>query len=242
MNDDEIELVILSACIDRYEKASLAAGGGLPTGPKSEREIDVRPLLAQVTGRDGAELALLARQWAARLASPSGKEMPLRSCSDASHPRGEREYHVRAYEDSAARPAAPAWDRVRDLQEKRHAMTQDRRPITINIDHSIVGNLNLGHVMGSLQASVTALSEGGQADLAALLRDLVERIPGASELSSHERQMALELTSTLSEELRKEPERRFGATIRAVASALGPIVTRTAELAAIWEAIKPYLP
>jgi hypothetical protein len=115
-------------------------------------------------------------------------------------------------------------------------------PIVFNIEGSVIGNLSLAPVLGDLSVFRDRALSGGQPELAALIKDLVERIPRAAQLSPEEQQEALELTNTLSEEMRKGPDRRLRATIRAVASILGPILTWAAELATVWQAILPYLP
>jgi hypothetical protein len=112
----------------------------------------------------------------------------------------------------------------------------------LSISNSVVGSVNLGAVLGDLKVSVNALQLGGQSELADLVKQLVDRIPTAVALSPGQRREALELTRTLSEEMQKEPERRATATIRTVAPVLGSLLTRAAELAAIWQAIQPYLP
>lgn len=126
-------------------------------------------------------------------------------------------------------------------QIHKELQVQTEKTIVFNIQHSVVGSLNLAPVLGNLEVSVSALQNKGQDDLARAIKDLVERLPHTAELSPDERREALELTSSLSEEMNKEPNRRAGATINTIASALDALLTRASQLAAIWQTIQGFL-
>jgi hypothetical protein len=121
------------------------------------------------------------------------------------------------------------------------SVAQTEKTIVFNIQHSVVGSVNLAPVLGSLEVSVSALQRGGQDDLARVIKDLVEKIPQSTELTPDERRNALELTNSLSEEMNKEPNRRAKATISAILSGLDALLARASQLAALWQIIQGFL-
>lgn len=127
-------------------------------------------------------------------------------------------------------------------QINKETQAQTEKAVVFNIQHSVVGSVNLAPVLGNLEVSVSALQRSGQDDLARSIKDLVEKISDASGLSPDERREALELTNTLSEELNKGPSQRSKATIKTITSALAGILTRVSELATIWQVIQHFLP
>lgn len=109
---------------------------------------------------------------------------------------------------------------------------------SINISGD-VGVLNLGLILGGARGSVTQLQQSGNAaDLARLLGQLIDKLPEAG-LSTGDTEEAAHLTKAIADEARRPG--RLSAIGRAGAQALGSIVTRSSELAQIWDSIKPYV-
>ncbi len=127
------------------------------------------------------------------------------------------------------------------LQIHKETQEQTEKSIVFNIQHSVVGSVNLAPVLGNLEVSVRALHRSGQDDLARAIKDLVEKIPQSAELSPDERRNALELTNSLNEEMNKEPNRRAKATISAIVSGLDGLLARASQLATLWQTIQGFL-
>ena len=108
-------------------------------------------------------------------------------------------------------------------------------PITIT-----GSSVNLGTVHGDMRTSIQVMENRGQEQLARLLADLVAQI-AASRLSAPEKDDAAQLVETLAREVATKPAGKLSAAVRPVASALGSILTRSAELAQIWQALQPFL-
>lgn len=125
MTDDEIELRILRSYIEQHKAAEL-------TDPerrsKCAREIDMREVLAKITGDVGPELEYTARLWHARLApqQPAASKGPLRPCSDSQINKSGHRYHARAFTDA---DKAPAWERVRDLEARQPVLAKPEREL-----------------------------------------------------------------------------------------------------------------
>lgn len=88
--------------------------------------------------------------------------------------------------------------------------------------------MNLGTVHGDMRASIQIIENRGQEQLARLLADLVARIP-TTPLADPEKDDAVQLARTFAQEVATHPPGRLSAAARAVGSALGPILTRSAE-------------
>ena len=99
--------------------------------------------------------------------------------------------------------------------------------------------VNLGTIHGDMRTSIQVIQDRGQEQLARLLADLVAQI-AASRLSAPEKDDATQLAGTLAREVAAQPAGKLSAAVRPVASALGSILTRSAELVQIWQAIQPF--
>lgn len=113
MTDDQLELEILKRFVAQHKAAGLAG-----EREKCAAELDMRIVLQELTRMQGDEVTYEAGRWfrlLVRRPSPTGKAAPLRHCSDIGKLRGEHQYHARAFMLPAA---APAWDRIRELEEK----------------------------------------------------------------------------------------------------------------------------
>jgi hypothetical protein len=125
--------------------------------------------------------------------------------------------------------------------EVRLRMHEPARPasgITINIQESTVGALNLGNVMGDLRATVVSLHDAGNAELATILKDLIERVAAAAELGDERREIIESLT-VVAEQATLPEDRRKPGMVRKLMTGFGPVLSRIAELAQVWEAAGP---
>lgn len=115
MTDDELELSILEKYVERHREAA-----ELPGADKCIRELDMREVLREFTSEEGAKLDYRAGLWIDRLAPRSrGHSMGLlRPCSNGDINTSTHKYHARAFRDPVNGAPAPAWDRIRELQEK----------------------------------------------------------------------------------------------------------------------------
>jgi hypothetical protein len=93
-----------------------------------------------------------------------------------------------------------------------------------------------------MNVSLKVLQESGQEHLAALFSQLLEKLPAARDLLAAQKEEAAELVQGLAEETARRPSGgRFSAMGKSAARVLEEIVTKSADLASIWEAIKQLL-
>jgi hypothetical protein len=112
--------------------------------------------------------------------------------------------------------------------------------LTISINNSTVGALNLGTVLGDLQTNLTILRTGGQEELADELKRLAEAI-GQSEALGERRKDALEQVAAISAEAQKPAEKRSLGVIKAIAFALGTTLATVADVSTAWDAVHPLI-
>ncbi len=121
MTEDEIELRILRSYVDQHKAAELADRN------KCARELDMRQVVASITGESGRELEYAARLWHGRLApQQSASKGPLRPCSDSQINRAGHRYHARAFTDT---DKAPAWERIRELEARQPVLARTEREL-----------------------------------------------------------------------------------------------------------------
>ena len=124
MTEDEIELQILRSHVNQHKAAEL-------TDPerrnKCARELDMRQVIAHITGESGPEIEYSARLWHGRLAPqhPCSKG-PLRPCSDSQINKAAHRYHARAFTNA---DKAPAWDRIRYLEARQPGIARAEREL-----------------------------------------------------------------------------------------------------------------
>ena len=115
MTDDELELSILEKYVARHQEAETAEPRATD---KCARELDMREVLGELTGEEGANLGYKADLWIDRLAPPlPGRSKGLlRRCSNSGLNTRAHKYHARAFRDPVNNAPAPAWDRIRELR------------------------------------------------------------------------------------------------------------------------------
>lgn len=101
-----------------------------------------------------------------------------------------------------------------------------------------VGVLNLGTILGDVHGSVTHLQQSGHAELAQLLRQVIEKLP-TSDLSDIDKGDAAHFTRVLAEEAARPG--KLSSAGWTMARALGQILTRSAEFAQVWQGIDTLL-
>ncbi|MFQ5853428.1 MAG: hypothetical protein ACE5JU_22950 [Candidatus Binatia bacterium] len=107
MTDAQLELAILRRYVEHHDSVGTDAH-------KCARELDMRQVISSATG--GPTDDETVRRWHARLAPPRPyPEGVLRPCSDSTVNKGPHRFHARAFYEPGR---APAWDRIRELENQ----------------------------------------------------------------------------------------------------------------------------
>ncbi len=124
----------------------------------------------------------------------------------------------------------------RDLR-RRTAKPTDTS-ISLNINKSTIASLNLGTVVGNLQANVSVLQDAGQKDLARALSALAEALTDSQTLNEEQKREGIEMVAALGDELAKPEAERKSSVAKLVAQRLGQVVRRASEVAGAYELLK----
>ncbi len=120
-------------------------------------------------------------------------------------------------------------------------MMEPKRPeVVLNITDSNVAGLNLGSVMGNIQAFVVSLQNEGNPDLARALKQLIEAV-AATEALGAERTEVIESLTTIGEHAVLPQSQRRPGLVRTLMNSLGATLAHVANLAQIWSAVGPMI-
>jgi hypothetical protein len=110
--------------------------------------------------------------------------------------------------------------------------------VTLNINQSQVANLNLGHVVGNLQASLSNLRATGQEEIAGALKAIAEAIAKEDTLQDAEKREAVELVSAMGEEFRRPGDERRAGLLRTLGARLSQLVSGAAKAYGAYQLLK----
>jgi hypothetical protein len=124
---------------------------------------------------------------------------------------------------------------ARDLETLRlegRIGLHEEKPVVLNISNSTVAALNLGIVIGDLNASVQVLNNEGQKDLAQAVEKLAEEVVSIAGLQDAVRRDLLEHLSFISEQLSLAADRRKVGPLKSSIETLGGLVKTVTQLGA----------
>jgi hypothetical protein len=134
---------------------------------------------------------------------------------------------------------------TRDLEtlrlEARIGFHDEEKPVVLNISNSTVAALNLGTVVGDLNASVQILNNEGQKDLAQAVEKFAEEVVALAGLQDAMRKDLLEHLSFISEQLAITADRRKVGPLKSSIETLGALVKTITQLAPLWTPIEHFL-
>ena len=116
--------------------------------------------------------------------------------------------------------------------------TGESKVTTFNISNSTIANLNLGNVVGDLNASIQRLNAEGRKDLAEEVKKMTEGIGSSQDLDDLKRKDMLEHLALVAEEAAKPPEKRKLGPLRASMEALKSGVTVGTQLLTLWQGVE----
>jgi hypothetical protein len=119
---------------------------------------------------------------------------------------------------------------------------QEEKPVTIfNISGSTIAGLNLGTVLGDLNASVQILNNQGRKEFADAIQALAEALAASADLQEAQRRELLEHLSVVSTEVTHPPETRKMGPLKSSIAALREGIAQLAQLAGLWSTVEQIL-
>jgi hypothetical protein len=125
--------------------------------------------------------------------------------------------------------------------ESRLGLHEDSKSVTLNISNSTIAGLNLGTVVGDLNASVQSLNSHGQPDLANAISRLAEALATSQEVQADRQKELLEHLALVSTEMALPSEKRKMGPLRSSINALREGVALAGQLAALWTPVEQIL-
>ncbi|HEV8394542.1 MAG TPA: TIGR02391 family protein [Vicinamibacterales bacterium] len=135
MDEDELELALAERFLAQHKAGEIADP---KRTSKCARELDLRELLRELTGDEGASLDYETDSWLRRLTSPRrGGHAPLKRCTDSTKNAGEHKFHLRAYFEDSGLPASEWAGKLREIaRQSGRLQMRARKPnpkvVTVN--------------------------------------------------------------------------------------------------------------
>lgn len=174
--------------------------------------------------------------------TPDGRRYNL--CFE--HHHQQEELHLRQAE-MYRQMAEQAEDDIADVMGMPRKVRPQRIPAArVNVQQITIQGNNLGVVntgtVETIANNVTAINQADPA-LAQQLRLLAEAILTSNDLTDDDKREAADLLNEVVADATKDPAQRSSRVVmKAVASGLGQVLSKAAQLAAIWKVIEPHLP
>jgi hypothetical protein len=118
---------------------------------------------------------------------------------------------------------------------------EEPREINIHLKDSQVGVLNLGSIMGNVQAHLAAVAGPDADEARQALERLAQAILDEEALPDEQRQELLESVDLLAQEAGAAPAQRRGSVIRTVLGGLAASLAAAGSLTEVWSAVGPSL-
>lgn len=126
------------------------------------------------------------------------------------------------------------------LQRQLGMNQQAKGSIVVSISNSRVNGLNLGSIVGDMNATLTTLEQQGSADLASALKALTETLAADTSLGERRREL-LENLSIIGEQGRLPTGERKTGIVKAAYRYVGDGVAISANAATIWSIWGPQI-
>lgn len=118
---------------------------------------------------------------------------------------------------------------------------EEPREINIHLKDSQVGVLNLGSIVGNVQAHLAAVAGPDADETRQALATLAQAVLDEEALPDEQRQQLLESVDLLAQEAGAAPAQRRGSVIRTVLGSLTASLAAAGSLTEVWSAVGPTL-
>jgi len=132
--------------------------------------------------------------------------------------------------------------RIRKQQAfpKKEIMTN---PPHINVTIQNAANVNLGSQLGTINATLTAISDQSQAhrEVATALKELSEAVLQNREIQDAQKQEALQVITNIAKQAEAKPGERSVGTLKAMIAGLPAIIGVAADVITLWDKYAPLI-
>jgi hypothetical protein len=116
-------------------------------------------------------------------------------------------------------------------------------PPQVNVTIHSAANVNLGSQVGTINATLTAISDQSKAhyEIAAVLKELSEAVLHNQQIPDSQKQEALQVITDIVKQAEAKPGARSLGTLKAMLAGLPSVVGMAADLTALWEKCAPVI-
>lgn len=111
----------------------------------------------------------------------------------------------------------------------------------INLTVHNAGNINLGSQVGTINAAVNMISQQGQNEVAAAIRELGEAVVRSSAMQDRQKQEALQVIADIAKQAEAKPEARSTGTVKALIAGLPALIGLAADVTTLWDKYAPII-
>jgi hypothetical protein len=114
-------------------------------------------------------------------------------------------------------------------------------PPHVNVTIQSAANVNLGSQVGTINATLTAISNQSPAhhEVAAVLKELSESVLHNPQILDSQKEEALQVIADIVKQAEAKPEARSMGTLKAMLAGLPTLIGMAKDLAALWEKCAP---
>lgn len=137
-----------------------------------------------------------------------------------------------------------ARNRIQQLKiEFRHNLhgPETERTMKIEIQNSVIHQLNLGDVLGDMNSSVSTLQEAGNQELAHALKALIEQFGSSSAAAPEVKKDAIENLALIGQQATLPPEQRKQGLVKAALGYIRACVESVGPLSEAWKTFGPVI-
>lgn len=111
----------------------------------------------------------------------------------------------------------------------------------INLTVHNAANINLGSQVGTINAALNVISQQGQNEVAAAIRELSEAVMRSTAIKDHQKQEALQVIADIAKQAEVKPEERSSGTVKALIAGFPVIIGLAADVTTLWDKYTPII-
>ena len=123
--------------------------------------------------------------------------------------------------------------------EVKLGMNETPNRTVINVQNSHIASLNLGPVVGNINASIAVLAQQDNSDIAQAIKELTEAVSQSPELEDQDKPDLIEAVEEIARQAAQPtPERKLGV-VKSLVASIHTALSAAANLSTIWNNLGP---
>ena len=123
--------------------------------------------------------------------------------------------------------------------EVKLGMNETPNQIVINVDNSKIASLNLGPVVGNINASIVVLAQQDNSDIAQAIKELTEAVSESPELEEQDKPDLVEAVEEIARQAAQPTAQRKPGVVKSLVASIHTALSAAANLGTIWNNLGP---